>query len=90
MHMEIKQKISALGIPQAIIISAFIISFSLFCTVLIFFGGTNNRTKLFSESLTKPPVNAFNPTQNRTSPISIPTNTAKILPRATTNTGSVK
>jgi hypothetical protein len=41
-------KTKELSVPSAIIISAIIISISIFLTVLFFFGGKNNRQKLFT------------------------------------------
>ena len=57
-----RKKISALSVPEAIIITGILISISIFFTVYLFFGGINNRNKLFSKNPV--PINNRNIVQN--------------------------
>lgn len=43
-------KISELSTPAAILLSGLIVGLSIFLTTYIFFGGVNNRTKLFLDN----------------------------------------
>lgn len=64
--MKIFKKISEMSVSSAIITAGIIIGLSIFLTTYFFFGGYNNRTKLF---LTTPPTQQrnfpanFNPQQ---------------------------
>ena len=64
--MKIFKKINEMSVASAVIIAGILISLAIFFTVYFFFGGYNNRTKLF---LTNPPTQQrnfpanFNPQQ---------------------------
>ncbi len=51
-----KFKISEMSIPGAIILSGLIVGISIFITTWFFFGGSNNKTKLFLDN--PPRINA--------------------------------
>ena len=69
-------KIDEMSVPKAIVIAGVLISLSIFLTVYIFFGGVNNRNKLF---INNPNLNR-NVTQvnqpQRMNQVTPPTNTA--------------
>lgn len=82
---KIPIKIDEMSLPRAIVIAGVLISLSIFFTVYIFFGGVNNRNKLF---INNPNLNRnvtqvnqpqrMNPiTPPNTAPSKIPTTTIK-------------
>ena len=58
-------KIKDLSIPAAILLSGLIVGLSVFLTTWIFFGGDNNRQKLFTPN---PSANKQNQQQNTLTP----------------------
>jgi len=61
-------KISEMSIPCAMILSGLIVGLSVFLTTWVFFGGPNNRTKLFLDTpqANKPAqVNTLTPEQTK-------------------------
>lgn len=71
--MKIIKKITEdLTIPQAILLGCTLIAAAIFFTVLIFFGGATNRSKLFFNTVPRPatPVN-YNMTQGNNLPAGV-------------------
>jgi hypothetical protein len=56
-------KIKEISVPWAILITGLMISLSVFLTTWVFFGGPNNRTKLFLENPPKNSQNTLTPQQ---------------------------
>jgi len=89
--MKIFKKPSEMSVPGSIVLAGLLISVSIFFTVYFFFGGANNRTKLFLTTPVRPsiPTN-YNPqivnTQAANPQVQQPqkqaTNTSPVLPSA--------
>lgn len=65
MYMKICKKISEMSTSSAIVTAGILVSLSIFLTTWIFFGGDNNRQKLF---VSNPQVNRNVPPQNTLTP----------------------